>query len=197
MLRALCLDLMDTLVVDPYREALLAGTGLELAELRELRDPEAWAAFETAQIDEAEFARRFFSTAGGRYRLDLDAFNRARRQGYRPVEGMEDLLEATAGHLERYIATNYPVWVAEVVDLLGLAGRTDGVIASHDLGVRKPSPAFYAELLARVGHEPRACLFVDDRAENCAGARAAGMRAHLFTGAAGLRARLRQEGLPL
>lgn len=195
MLRALCIDLMDTLVVDPYREALRAGTGMDLDDLRDLRDPDAWVDFETARIDEAEFARRFFAPPGGRHRLDMVAFNRARREGYRLVEGMVDVLDAVEGRVQRYVATNYPVWVAEVVEAFRLDERTEGVFASHHLGVRKPAPAFFERLLAEIGQSPRDCLLVDDREDNCAGARAAGMRAHRFTTAADLRARLRREGL--
>lgn len=203
MLRALCIDLMDTLVSDPYREALRAGTGLDADELEALRDPGAWPAFETALIDEAEFARRFFATPPGphrpgrAHRLDMAAFNRARRAGYGLVEGMVELLDALEGHVERYVATNYPVWVVEVVEAFGLDQRTEGVYASHHFGVRKPAAAFYERLLGEIRHRPEHCLLVDDRGENCAGARAVGMRAHLFTGVSGLRARLRGEGLPL
>lgn len=186
---------MDTLVVDPYREALVAGTGLDLRRLRTLRDPEAWPAFETAMIDEAEFARRFFATGDGQHQFDLAAFNRARRSGYRFVDGMQEVLDAAGGHLERFVATNYPVWVTEVVEQFGLDHLTEGVYASHHLGVRKPSAAFYDRLLAEIGHEPHACLFVDDRPDNCAGAETAGMRTHLFTGAGDLLERLRAEGV--
>lgn len=197
MLRALCLDLMGTLVVDPYRDALVAGTGLEFAALAGLRDPDAWPAFESGRIDEAEFARRFFADPRAGHRLDLAAFNRARRAGYRFLPGMEALLADTEGLVRRYVASNYPVWVDELTRTFALDRRTDGVYASHHLGVRKPEPAFYERLLARIRHEPRACLFVDDREDNCTGAEAAGMRSHLFTGAGDLRARLRADGLGL
>jgi FMN phosphatase YigB (HAD superfamily) len=194
MLTALCLDLMDTLVTDPYRAALRAATGLELEEIAALRDPEVWPAFEVGAIDEAEFARRFFAGAAASGRVfDVGAFHEVRRAGCELVEGMGALLDETRGRLERHIASNYPVWILEVVDALGLAERVEGVHASHELGVRKPDRSFYDRLLGRIGHEPGACLFVDDRERNCAAAEEAGMRAHLFTGAEDLRRRLVAE----
>jgi FMN hydrolase / 5-amino-6-(5-phospho-D-ribitylamino)uracil phosphatase len=197
MLRALCLDLMGTLVHDPYREALVAATGLDVERLRPLRDPDAWPAFEIGAIDEAEFARRFFTEPDGDHRFDLAAFNRARHAGYAFLPGMDALLEDTAGVVERYVASNYPVWVEELAQRFGLHERTEGVWSSHHLGVRKPDPRFFARLLERIGHAASDCLFVDDRDDNCVAAAEAGMRTHRFTGAAELRARLRADGLPV
>jgi FMN hydrolase / 5-amino-6-(5-phospho-D-ribitylamino)uracil phosphatase len=196
MLTALCLDLMDTLVADPYREALEAATGLGLRDIAELREPGTWPAFEIAAIDEAEFVRTFFATGvRDRHAFDIEAFHRVRRDGYALLPGIAALLDDTDGRIARYLASNYPVWVEEVAARFGLDERLDAVLASHHLGVRKPEAAFYERLLDRIGHEPSACLFVDDREDNCAAAEAAGMRAHHFTGADGLRARLVAEGV--
>lgn len=196
MVTALCLDLMDTLIADPYRGALRAATGLTLREIGALRDPEVWPDFEIAAIDEAAFAARFFAEhAGTEHAFDLEAFTRVRREGYAFLPGIEALLDETSGRVEHHVASNYPVWIKEVADRFGLTDRFDGVHASHHLGVRKPAAAFYERLLERVGHAPDDCLFVDDREVNCAAAEAAGMRAHLFAGADDLRVRLVTEGV--
>jgi HAD superfamily hydrolase (TIGR01509 family) len=197
MVHALFLDLMGTLVEDPYTAAVRAATGLDLDVLAHVKDPEAWPAFEIGEIDEQEFARRFFTDPDTHHRFDLTTFHRVRRDGYVFLPGMEALLTDTAGLVDRYIASNYPVWVEELTERFALDERTDGVWASHHFGVRKPDPAFYERLLRAVGRQAAECLFVDDREDNCAGAEAAGMRAHRFTGADDLRARLRAEGLPL
>jgi HAD superfamily hydrolase (TIGR01509 family) len=196
MVRAVCLDLMGVLLYDPYREALEAATGLDLPAAHRLKDPDCWPAFEIAAIDEAEFARRFFAGRGGA-RLDLDAFHRVRRGGYRFLPGMLELLEDLDGVVRRYVASNYPVWIEELRATFALDRRCEAVYASHHLGVRKPDPEFYRRLLDAIGLPPATCLFVDDRAVNCAAAEAAGMRAHLFDGVEGVRHRLRAEGVRL
>jgi HAD superfamily hydrolase (TIGR01509 family) len=193
MLTALYIDLMDTIVSDPYREALRAATGLDLSEVAGRRDPAAWPDFERGAIDEDEFVRRFF--ADGEDVFDIDAFHRARRAGCALLPGMADLLDELDGRVDRHIASNYPVWIRDVVAAHGLDERVEGVHASHELGVRKPDPAFYALLVERVGHDPATCLFVDDRPANCTAAEAAGMRAHVFTDAEDLRRRLVAEGV--
>ncbi len=184
MIRALCLDLMGTLLYDPYKEALEAAG-------RRFADPASWAEFEKAAIDEAEFARRFFLHG------DLAAFHRVRRAGYRFLPGMRALLDAVAGKVDRYVASNYPIWIEELREVFDLDSCCEGVWASHHLGVRKPDPEFYHRLLARIDHPAADCLFVDDQEDNCVAAEAAGMRAYHFDGAAGLARRLAAEGIDL
>ena len=59
----------------------------------------------------------------------------------------------------------------------------------------KPDPAIYLALCNRYGLDPKSCLFVDDNADNVAGARTAGMRAHQFTDARELEGHLKGLGL--
>lgn len=186
---------MGTLLYDPYIEALEAATGLDATAAYPLRDPTSWPEFECGLIDEAEFVRRFFRYGEERRPLDVPAFHLARREGYRFLPGMRALLDALDGRLDRYVASNYPVWIEELRAVFDLDACCEGVWASHHLGVRKPDPAFYRRLLQRIGHPPAACLFVDDCEDNCIGAEAAGMRAHHFDGVDGLVARLRAEGV--
>lgn len=193
MLRVVCLDLMDTLLHDPYREALHAGTGLAISEVAAVSDPSAWPAFEVAAIDERTFCRRFLTQPG--HRFDYASFTRARREGYRWLPGMRELLCDLEGLLERWIASNYPVWIEELCARFALAACSEGLVVSHHLGVRKPAPAFYLALLERVRHDPDECLFVDDKVANCEAAEAAGLRAHLFVDAPDLTRRLLAEGV--
>lgn len=63
---------------------------------------------------------------------------------------------------------------------------------SFALGAQKPDPEFFRRALARLGRSP---VFVDDRADNVAAARALGIRAHVARGPAEARAALVREGL--
>ncbi|OGQ13365.1 MAG: hypothetical protein A2138_12975 [Deltaproteobacteria bacterium RBG_16_71_12] len=63
---------------------------------------------------------------------------------------------------------------------------------SFVLGAQKPDPEFFRRGLARLGRSP---VFVDDRADNVAAARALGIRAHVVRGPAEARAALAREGL--
>jgi len=191
-IRVVLFDLMDTVLRDPYREAIRAATGLEPAEAFRHNDKRCWPEFEIGAIDEATFARRYFAGAP-HLRFDLEAFHRARREGYAFLPGMRAMIEGLRGRVARHVASNYPIWIEEVGAAFELDALFEGVHASCHIGVRKPDPAFYARVLERVGAAAGECLFVDDRRVNCEAAERAGMASHLFDGADGLAERLRAE----
>lgn len=196
MLAALCLDLMGVVLYDPYLEAIQAAVPLPLKEIWRHRDATSWPDFERGLIEQAEFERRFWADPAAGLPFDAEAFHAARRAGYRFIDGMEQLIaDARAAGLALHVASNYPVWIEEVRATFGLDERFDGVWASCHLGVRKPDAAFYGRLLEKVGLPAGACLFADDRQVNVDAAAAVGMRAHLFTSAGDLRARLSTEGI--
>ncbi len=70
-----------------------------------------------------------------------------------------------------------------------------GGLASSDVSLMKPDPAFYIVFLKRFGLLASDCLFFDDTPENVAAARALGIHGHLFTGDEGFRAVLAQQGM--
>lgn len=67
---------------------------------------------------------------------------------------------------------------------------------SWSFGTAKPDPAVFTALCARLGTAPAATFFIDDKPENAAGAEAAGLIGHTFTGIEELRAALARHGLP-
>jgi HAD superfamily hydrolase (TIGR01509 family) len=183
-LPVIAFDLMDTLVRDPFREALEAATGRPLEDLFRLRDRAAYPAFERGEITEEDYWRAY---ATADIAVDPAAFHRTRRAGYAWLDGMRELLDELAGRVHRVVASNYPLWIEELAaDWLG--GRVDAVYASCHFGVRKPAPEFYRRLVAAVGVRPDQILFVDDRQDNVDGAVAAGLAAVRFDGVASVRA---------
>jgi putative hydrolase of the HAD superfamily len=76
------------------------------------------------------------------------------------------------------------------LDHFGLRKFFKVALSSCYLGFRKPEPAIYKRALDILGRPPERILFIDDRAENVAGAGAAGMKALRFEGAEGLRREL-------
>ena len=189
--RVLALDLMDTVLRDPFREALEAATGRELAELFARRDPEVYPAFERGELDEVTYWGHY---AAAGITVDPAAFHRVRRAGTHFLPGMAELLDDLAGRVERVTASNYPVWIEQVARD-HLTGRIERVLASCHLGARKPDEVFYTRLLDAVGAEAHEVLFVDDRTENVEAARDVGIDAHHFTDAGALRRWLAGRGV--
>lgn len=191
--RVVLLDVMDTVLVDPFRDALRACTSVPLEELFARRDTELWPAFERGELDEAGYWAGW-DAAGLTY--DREAFHAARRRGTRWIPGMPELLDELEGVVERVTASNYPVWIEELARE-HLDGRFDRVLASHHLGVRKPDPAFFTRLLAEVGVRADEAVFVDDREVNVTAAEQVGLTSHRFVDATRLRRWLIDRGLPL
>jgi HAD superfamily hydrolase (TIGR01509 family) len=61
------------------------------------------------------------------------------------------------------------------LELLGVAQRVDAAVFSSEIGVRKPDPAIFEAVLARLGTRPEDTLFVGDSAVELAAARRLGM----------------------
>lgn len=81
-------------------------------------------------------------------------------------------------------------WSRETFDLVKdrrIFTILDGYVVSADVHLLKPSPEIFRCLLDKYSLDPSECIFVDDNAANVAGARAMGIRAHLFKGADDLR----------
>ncbi|KRE96638.1 hypothetical protein ASG87_16055 [Frateuria sp. Soil773] len=88
------------------------------------------------------------------------------------------------------MAQQLPAIVPELFPLF--AGRA---FCAAQFGAAKPAEQAYLRCLQALDALPQATLFVDDNPANVEGARAAGLHAHRFTDAAGLRQALAGFGL--
>ena len=191
--RALLLDVMGTLVYDPFHREMPAFFGMSLPELLAAKHPDAWVRFEHGEIDEPTFLERFF--ADGRA-YDHEAFVEHVARAYRLLDGVEPLLDALreAG-APMHALSNYPSWYRRIEERLGLSRWLEWSFVSCETGVRKPDPEAYLGAARALRLPAERCVFVDDRADNCAAARAVGMDAIRFEGAAALRDALGARGL--
>lgn len=81
-----------------------------------------------------------------------------------------------------YVLTNANTRVMDQLGHAPVIPYVDGVVVSAIERLMKPDPAIFTLLCERYGLDPASCLFVDDNADNCEGARVAGMHAYHFTG---------------
>lgn len=79
------------------------------------------------------------------------------------------------------VVSNWDCSLPRVLAELGIADRFAAVSVSAVVGAAKPDPRIFRDALGRMGAAPEAALHVGDRAaDDCAGARAAGVRAVLL-----------------
>ncbi len=115
-----------------------------------------------------------------------------------PVPGMHAIVEELGARgVPLFAITNFSAefWAPFRAREDGFFRRFRDIVVSGEEKLLKPDPAIYYLALHRFGVRAADTLFIDDRLVNVEGARAVGMQAHLFTGAADLRVRLRTEGL--
>jgi len=189
----LLLDVMGTLVRDPFPDELARFFGTDVAGLLAELDGRAWVEFELGGLGEDAFLPRLFRD---RRAYDRAGFRAAVRRAYRWMPGMEavcrDLREAGRA---LHAFSNYPVWHRWIEEELGLSRYLDWSFVSCETGLRKPDPAAYRLALERLGGEPSRCVLVDDRPENCRAAVDLGMGAVRFRDAGSLRAELVRLGV--
>ena len=117
-----------------------------------------------------------------------------------PVLESRHLVEQVRGAGVRcYLATNQDVRRGTFMhENLGYADLLDGAFYSYELGLAKPDPAYFTEIVRRLDLPADDVLLVDDNADNVEGARSAGLRAeqwHHDEGVAALDEHLRRHGL--
>jgi len=189
----LALDLMDTVVVDPFRRVMREASAGG-PELESVMNPEAWVDFELGLVDETTYLRRMIRSDTGQ--ISSEAIRDAILHNYRFVLGMEELLgELRGAGVRLWGLSNYPPWARTIQRELRLDRFFEGYTISYQTGARKPDAAAFEALCAQAGVPSGGCLLVDDEQANVEGARQVGMPAILFQGADHLRGELKRLGL--
>jgi putative hydrolase of the HAD superfamily len=174
---------------------LAALSGAPAAEIYE----KIWASgFETesdsGRLDAATYLTGFGERLG--YPITLQEWLDNRKAATTPMP--ETLAIMAELRCDIAVLTNNHTLVRDHLDhlfpeLFALCGEKSYV--SAQFGAAKPDPQVYLKCVAQAGATPAKTLFIDDSKANVAGAQAAGLAAHLFTGAAPLRAELASYGL--
>lgn len=189
----LLLDLMGTLVREPFYRDVPGFFGMNLSELLAVKNPTSWIEFESGLMDEATFLARFFADERS---FDHAGLVNHMRDSYEYLAGAEQLLsDLSSAGVRVSILSNYPSWYQMIDEKLGFSRFVESSFFSCDLGCRKPDASIYEAVLRDVDVAANEILFVDDRPENCVGAERAGMQALHFTDVPGLRAELTRKAI--
>ena len=189
---ALLLDVMGTLVRDPFYSEMAPFFGLSFEELLAQKHPTRWIEYECGQITEQQLLDDFFLD---RRKVDREGLQRVMTAGYAWLPGVESLLaELSRAEAEMHLLSNYPEWYRWIEEKLTLSRYADWSFVSWHTGLHKPDPEAYLHAARSLGRAPESCLFVDDREVNCEAARGVGMPAILFRDAQSLRTELIELG---
>lgn len=179
-------DMGNVLMVfdGPYFAAQFTDTPEDAAALQAaLFGSTSWALLDSGTIGHETMRRVARAHLDERLWLNLDECLAHWPEHSRPIEATNALVARlkNAGY-GVYLLSNASTRIREQLDHMPSWPLMDGYVVSGIERMMKPDPQIYQLLCDRYGLVPAECLFVDDNADNCEGARAAGMRAVQYTG---------------
>lgn len=190
--QAVIFDFGGVITSSPFEafNRLEAERGLPRDFIRQVnaREPDnnAWAMFERAEIDAAEFDARFSEEARAQgHELGGAAVLAVLAGAVRPamVRALDQLAAEglRLGCITNNVPTGHGAGMARSEngsdELERIFARFEHVIESSKAGVRKPDPRIYAMMCETLAVDPAACIYLDDLGINCKPAAAMGMHA--------------------
>ncbi|MEL0210139.1 MAG: HAD-IA family hydrolase [Novosphingobium sp.] len=190
--QAVIFDFGGVITSSPFEafNRLEAERGLPRDFIRQVnaREPDtnAWAMFERAEIDAAEFDARFAEEARAQgHDLGGAAVLAVLAGAVRPamVRALDQLAAEglRLGCITNNVPTGHGAGMARSAngsdELERIFARFEHVIESSKAGVRKPDPRIYAMMCETLAVDPAACIYLDDLGINCKPAAAMGMHA--------------------
>ena len=166
--------------------------GMERETLRGLLPPDM-ILMSNGEIDSWEFWRRFEARTGIRPEKDWWA------ECFRPTrdEPTFEVVRELAGAARTVCGTNTIDSHHIINQKLGMYEPFHAVYASHLIHRSKPDPLFWRHILSCEGVAAERAFFADDSEANVEAALALGMKAFVYTDAAGLRRDLASVGAPI
>jgi epoxide hydrolase-like predicted phosphatase len=198
MIRAIVFDWGGVIMrtVEPgWRLAWDARLGLEPGSVSRLFfDSDAWQRAQLGQADEADVWARL----SARQSLSPEALAELRQDfwaGDRVDDELVQLIRSLRPRFKIGLLSNFATSLRAWLERCSLEDAFDAIVISGEQGLAKPQAQIYQLAAERLGVPIGECLFVDDFAENVAGARRAGMQALHFAPGEAAMAQLRQLAL--
>ena len=186
-------DVMSTLVTEPFLTTMPGFFGMTLTDLRQSVDGNAWIEFEKGTLSETEFGESFFLD---RRTVDMAALRECLTDTYEWIDGMRSILiDLRDCEYSIHALSNYPVWYEMIEQKLELSAFLEWTFVSCRTGLRKPDQRAYLHAAEHLGVDPTQCVFIDDRNENIEAAQSVGMAAVLMDDPTNVRAELEAQGL--
>jgi putative hydrolase of the HAD superfamily len=159
---------------------------------------ELYLPMERGELSPAEFHARFSELSGTT--SDMAALLKARSDMFSPMIPTVRVVTQLKGvrHRIGLLSNTSPDHFEFCREKFGVLRELfDVYVLSYEVGAMKPDRKIYDAAIAQAGVPAERIFYVDDREENVAGAKIAGIDAVLFTGADRLLADLRARGVEM
>lgn len=167
---------------------------IPVAKVGELLHAERWQdQYECGLIDTNTFMRRLLAAC--REPPPMPVVVEAFSDIFEPIAGMPEILSTLRSQGLRLgmVSNTNEAHAQHIWNKFGLEQYFDQLILSYQVKQMKPAGAYYAKAAEIIGVVPSEAFFVDDLADNIAGARKFGFHGVLFEGVAALRRTLRDQ----
>ena len=145
-------------------------------------------------LDSSQFLAEVSRICG--YPFEEEHFARTFSDIFTPNEGTMDLVRRLKPSYKLGLISDTSEWHFErAIRSCSVFPLFDAVQLSYRERRLKPDRGLFEQCLAGLGLEPEACVFIDDRAANTAGARAMGLHAITYRGHEALLQDLNQLGI--
>jgi glucose-1-phosphatase len=151
--------------------------------------------YDTGRITSREFYQRVTAHFG--VALDYARFRDFWCDIFDPMDAMEQLVARLAPRFPLFLLSNTnSLHFAYIRERFGaILSPFQAFILSYQVGSRKPEAAIYQALIHATGRPPKEILFLDDRLDFVAAARAQGLAAWQFRSPEALQQDLENQGL--
>lgn len=136
-----------------------------------------WDEFDKGQMRNEELIEKFVEAAP-QYKKEFETIFEHATEFIEPYEyAYSWIREMKALGKRVYILSNWsePCFLANIDEKLGFVKEADGAVISYQEGVIKPSQEIYQLICERYEIDPKKAVFIDDNADNIAGADAFGL----------------------
>lgn len=185
-LRAIVFDMGNVLMTfdGPTLAAHFTSTPEDTALLNDaLFGSTSWALLDSGTISYETMARVAAAHLPERLHPNLAECLEHWPEFSEPIEAVNDLgIRLKDEGYKVYVLSNANTNIMRQLGHAPVTPLLDGYLVSARERIMKPDPAIFSLFCERFNLPPESCLFVDDNADNCEGARVAGMHAYHFTG---------------
>ena len=158
-----------------WMNILMDMLGISFEELLPHWYAAGYEEFSKGHIDEKTFWIQFEKSFGRPLHIDTSKIW-IEGGALLPFPGlMEFIKQLKAGGILIAVLSNTVRPLSEKLRDAGLYDDFDAVVLSDEVGIVKPSPAIYEEVINRLGVLPTECMYVDDMEKNLLPARGMGM----------------------
>lgn len=142
-----------------------------------------WQAIDAGTIPYEDYAAHAVSLLPECLHANAGRFFREWHRHLTPLSETWELIRSLKKQgYKLYILSNAPTHFAEHADYYEIVKEFDGIVFSAPVHMWKPNHDIYQHLFETYQLNPAECLFIDDRADNIAAAKACGMDGIVFTG---------------